>query len=45
MLAAARALIPPGEPVFGQVAPGNARSLRAVLAAGFKPIGSEVLFL
>jgi hypothetical protein len=25
-------------------APGNAASLRALLAAGFRPIGSEVLF-
>jgi RimJ/RimL family protein N-acetyltransferase len=31
--------------VFAQVAPGNAASLRAFLAAGFRPIGSEVLFL
>jgi hypothetical protein len=29
--------------VFAQVAPGNAASLRAFLAAGFVPIGSEVL--
>jgi hypothetical protein len=27
------------------VAPGNAASLRAFLAAGFAPVGSEVLFL
>lgn len=32
-----------GEPVFAAVSPGNARSLRAFLAAGFEPIGSEVL--
>lgn len=31
------------EPVFAAVSPGNARSLRAFLAAGFTPIGSEVL--
>jgi GNAT superfamily N-acetyltransferase len=31
-----------GEPLFAQVAPGNASSLRAVLACGFKPIGAEV---
>lgn len=36
-------LVPAGEPVFAAVAPGNARSLRACLAAGFAPIGSEVL--
>jgi hypothetical protein len=31
------------ELVFAQVAPGNAASLRAFLASGFVPIGSEVL--
>jgi GNAT superfamily N-acetyltransferase len=42
---AARYLVPAGEPLFAQVAPGNAAALRAVLAAGFRPVGSEVLFL
>jgi GNAT superfamily N-acetyltransferase len=42
---AAVALAPPGEPVFAQVSPGNAASLRAFLAAGYRPIGSEVLYL
>jgi hypothetical protein len=42
---AARTLVPPGELLFAQVTPGNARSLRAFLAAGYRPIGSEVLFL
>ncbi len=37
--------VPRGERVFLQVAPGNAASLRAVLAAGFHPVGAEVLFL
>ncbi len=37
--------VPRGEHVFVQVAPGNAASLRAVLAAGFHPFGAEVLFL
>jgi hypothetical protein len=41
---AARSLVGEGEPVFAQVSPGNAASLRAVLAAGFRPIGEEVLF-
>ena len=41
---AARHLTPPGEPLFAQVAPGNAASLRAVGAAGFRPLGAEVLF-
>jgi GNAT superfamily N-acetyltransferase len=44
LAAAARHLTPPGEPLFAQVAPGNAASLRAVLAAGFRPLGAEVLF-
>ncbi|WP_051852251.1 hypothetical protein [Streptomyces aureocirculatus] len=35
--------VPAGEPVFAAVAPGNARSLRAFLAAGFAPLGSEVI--
>ncbi|MER6784762.1 hypothetical protein ABT330_09015 [Streptomyces sp. NPDC000658] len=43
LLADALTLVPEGEPVFAAVAPGNARSLRAFLAAGFTPIGSEVL--
>jgi hypothetical protein len=41
---AARSQVPTDEPVFAQVAPGNAASVRSVLAAGFRPIGSEVLF-
>ena len=32
-----------GERCWAQVAPGNAASLRAFLACGFVPIGSEVL--
>lgn len=44
LLAAARTLVPAGQPIFAQVAPGTARSLRAFLSAGFRPIGSEVLF-
>ena len=41
---AARDLVPTGEALFAQVAPGNVASVRAVLAAGFRPIGGEVLF-
>lgn len=41
---AAREQVGEGEAVFAQVAPGNAASVRSVLAAGFRPIGSEVLF-
>ena len=42
---AARSLVADDEPLFAQVAPGNASSLRAFLAAGYRPIGAEVLFL
>jgi hypothetical protein len=42
---AARSMIPEGEPLFVQVTPGNAASLRAVLAAGYRPIGGEAQFL
>jgi GNAT superfamily N-acetyltransferase len=42
---AALGLVPPDELVFAQVAPGNVASLRAFLAAGYRPICSEVLFL
>jgi hypothetical protein len=40
---AARALIPPGTHLWAQVTPGNAASLRAFLAAGYTPTGSEAL--
>ncbi len=39
----ARHLVPDGEPLWAQVAPGNAASVRAFLAAGFQPVGAEVL--
>lgn len=42
---AARGLVPDGEPLYAQVAPGNVASLRAFLRAGYRPIGAEVLFL
>jgi GNAT superfamily N-acetyltransferase len=45
LAAAARGLVPAGEHLFAQVAPGNVASLRAFLAAGYRPIGAEVLFL
>jgi GNAT superfamily N-acetyltransferase len=44
LAAAARAMIPRGEAVFLQVAPGNVASMRAVLAAGYRPVGAEVIF-
>jgi RimJ/RimL family protein N-acetyltransferase len=45
LAAAALALVPPEEPLFAQVTPGNTASVRAFLAAGYRPICSEVLFL
>jgi hypothetical protein len=39
----ASSLAPPGEPLFAQVSPGNAASLRAVLNAGYRPVCAEVL--
>lgn len=33
------------EPVWAQISPGNARSVRAFLAAGFRPVGSELLLI
>jgi GNAT superfamily N-acetyltransferase len=42
---AARHLIPPGVPLWAQVSPGNAASVRAFLAAGFTPVGSEALLV
>ena len=41
---AARGLVPAGEPIWAQVAPANAPSLRAVLAAGYRVVGAELLF-
>jgi RimJ/RimL family protein N-acetyltransferase len=41
---AAAGLVPANEPLWAQVAPGNAASLRALVAAGFVPVGVEVLF-
>jgi hypothetical protein len=45
LVAAARGLVPAGEPLWAQVAPGNAASLRSTLAAGFVPVAAEVLFM
>jgi GNAT superfamily N-acetyltransferase len=33
------------EPLWAQVAPGNARSMRTFLAAGYRPVGAEALLL
>ena len=43
LVAAGLRSVPVGQWCWAQVAPGNARSLRAFLACGFVPIGSEVL--
>jgi GNAT superfamily N-acetyltransferase len=32
-----------GEPVWAQISPGNARSVRAFQAAGYRPVGAEAL--
>ena len=45
VVAASRRLLPADVPIWAQVAPGNAASLRAFLSAGFAPVGAEVLFL
>ncbi|MFG1884120.1 GNAT family N-acetyltransferase [Micromonospora sp. NPDC049102] len=42
---AARHLVPDGQPVWAQQAAGNARSVRAFQAAGFRPVGAEALLL
>jgi len=43
LVAAARHLT--DEPLWAQVAPGNARSMRAFLAAGYRPVGAEAVLL
>jgi GNAT superfamily N-acetyltransferase len=43
LASAARQLVPDGSPVWAQIAPGNAASIRAFLRAGFRPIGGESL--
>jgi len=45
LAAAARHLVPEGTPLWAQIAPGNAASVRAFLAAGFRPVGAEALLL
>jgi GNAT superfamily N-acetyltransferase len=42
---AARHLVPAGEPLWSQQAAGNARSVRAFQAAGFRPVAAEALLL
>src|SRR5262249_41326858 len=40
---AARHLTEPGEPLWAQVAPAHAASVRAFMAAGFRPVGAAIL--
>jgi GNAT superfamily N-acetyltransferase len=44
LIAEARRLVPADETLVAAVAPGNAASVRAFLAAGFRPVGSVQLF-
>jgi GNAT superfamily N-acetyltransferase len=43
LAAAARQLVPGRVPVWAQIAPGNAASVRAFLAAGYRPVAAEAL--
>ncbi|MFE2720820.1 GNAT family N-acetyltransferase [Kitasatospora sp. NPDC059327] len=42
---AARHLLPAGEWIWSQQAPGNATSVRAFQAAGYRPVGAETLLV
>jgi GNAT superfamily N-acetyltransferase len=42
---AARHLLPEDRPVWAQVSPGNAASVRTFLAAGYRPVGAEALLV
>lgn len=43
LASAARHLVPGSLPLWAQIAPGNAASVRTFLAAGYKPVGAEAL--
>jgi GNAT superfamily N-acetyltransferase len=45
LASAARHLVPGRAPLWAQVSPGNAASVRAFLAAGFVPVGAEALLM
>jgi GNAT superfamily N-acetyltransferase len=45
LAAAARHLVPGDRAVWAQIAPGNAASVRAFLAAGYAPVGAEALLV
>jgi GNAT superfamily N-acetyltransferase len=40
---AARHLVPAGQPLWAQISPGNAASVRTFLAAGYIPMAAEAL--
>ncbi|MGH3655430.1 MAG: GNAT family N-acetyltransferase [Micromonosporaceae bacterium] len=42
---AARHLVPDGRPIWAQIAPGNAASVRVFLASGYLPVGAEALLV
>ncbi len=42
---AARHLVPDNRPIWAQIAPGNASSVRAFFAAGYAPVGAEALLV
>jgi hypothetical protein len=42
---AGRHLVPGGAPLWAQIAPGNVASMRAFLAAGYRPAGAEALLV
>ncbi len=42
---AARHLVGDDRPIWAQIAPGNAASVRAFLAAGYAPVGAEALLV
>jgi GNAT superfamily N-acetyltransferase len=43
LVSAARHLVPTGAHLWLEIAPGNVASLRSALAAGYTPVGAEVL--
>ena len=45
LAASARYLVPAGEVVWAQCAPGNAASVRVLLAAGYVPVGAEAMLV
>ncbi len=45
LIGAALEVLPQGQVVWAQVAPGNAASLRAFLSCGFVPVGAETLIV